>query len=159
MSSFTVALIKPDAAKSGNVGTIIAMAERVGLSVAHISCFTMSKECAEEFYEDHRGKDFFGPLVEFMTSDKIFFMALRSEGDDAVRKWRDLMGCTNSAHAAPGTIRNLFGSKDILSHNAVHGSDSDFNARREFLILHEFEIRTANQSVSIKDDSNEPTKA
>lgn len=149
MSSFTVALIKPDVSEQGRVGTIIAMTEREGLSVSHINCFQMNKACAEEFYEDHKGKDFFPALIEFMTSGKIFFMALSSPEDNAVSKWRNLMGCTNSAHAAPGTIRNLFGSREVLSHNAVHGSDSDFNARREFLILHNFETLVRDKQVSV----------
>ena len=123
----TLSIIKPDAVGKNNIGEIIARFEKNGLRVVAAKMMHLSQSLAEEFYEIHKERPFFGELVNFMISGPVMIMTL--EGQDAVVKNRDLMGATNPAEAAPGTIRADFA--ETIDENAVHGSDSLENAERE----------------------------
>lgn len=123
----TFAIIKPDAVKHGDTGKIIDVIEQNNFTILRMEKLELDRDKAEVFYDIHRERPFFGELVEFMTSGPIVVMALAKE--NAVAAWRDLMGATNPAQAAPGTIRKLFGTS--IGNNATHGSDSLENAQRE----------------------------
>ncbi len=123
----TFAIIKPNAIKKNVTGQIIASIEENGLKVAAAKLVHLSKSQCETFYEEHKERPFFGELVSFMTSGPVMLMSLA--GDDAVRKWRDLMGATDPKEAAEGTVRARFG--DNVGENATHGSDSTASAERE----------------------------
>lgn len=120
MPTRTLSLIKPDAVGKNKIGAIIARFEAAGLKVAAARMLTLSAEDAARFYAAHRERPFFGTLTEFMSSAPL--VALVLEGEDAVAKNRELMGATNPADAAAGTIRADFA--DNVEQNAVHGSDS-----------------------------------
>lgn len=124
---YTLAIIKPDAVAAGHVGEIITMIERNGFHIEAMGLAQLDREHAEEFYQEHSARPFFGELVEFMTSGPIVVMALAKE--NAVADWRALMGSTNPAQAAEGTIRKLYA--ESVGKNAVHGSDSEESAERE----------------------------
>ena len=123
----TLSIIKPDAVKKGVIGKIIDRFESNGLRIAAMKKVQLSKEDASEFYAVHKERPFFGELVEFMTSGPVVVMVL--EGENAVAKNRELMGATNPKEAAPGTIRADFA--ESIEANAVHGSDSLENAKKE----------------------------
>jgi nucleoside-diphosphate kinase len=123
----TFAMIKPDAVASGNSGNIVQALEAAGFSVRAMRQVRLTIPEAEAFYAVHRGRPFFAELVEFMSSGPAVAMAL--EADDAVASWRQLIGATDPAEAAEGTIRQRFAASK--GRNAVHGSDSDENALRE----------------------------
>ena len=123
----TLGIIKPNATKKDVTGRIIAMWEDAGLHVVGLKRIWLTRTQAEGFYAEHLGKPFFGELVEFMTSGPVVLAAL--EGEDAIQCNRTLMGATNPAEAAEGTIRKLFA--DSFTANAVHGSDSPTSAERE----------------------------
>jgi nucleoside-diphosphate kinase len=112
-------MIKPCAVADGHVGDIVAALERAGFSIAGIASRRLTAAEASGLYDVHEGKPFFGPLVDFMTSGMTVGLLLRGPGIPALRK---LIGATNPAEAAPGTIRALYGRS--LSKNAVHASDS-----------------------------------
>ncbi len=123
----TFSIIKPNAVKKNCIGAIIDRFEKQGLHVAAAKLVTLEKPKAEGFYAEHKERPFFGSLVSFMTSGPVLLMAL--EGENAVLKNREIMGATNPANAAPGTIRKDFA--DSIEANAVHGSDSPESAKRE----------------------------
>ena len=123
----TLSIIKPDAVKAGHIGDIIAHFEKHGLKIAAVEMVHLTEEQAKSFYAVHHGRPFFEELVQFMTSGPVVVMALR--GPNAVAKNRELMGATNPAEAAPGTIRKLYAKS--IGENAVHGSDSLENAKIE----------------------------
>jgi nucleoside-diphosphate kinase len=123
----TLSIIKPNAVEDNNIGNIIARFEKEGLRIAAAKLTQLSKEKAEGFYIEHKERPFFGSLVSFMTSGPVVLMVL--EGDGAVEKNREIMGATNPAEAAEGTLRKLY-AKSIEA-NAVHGSDSAASAERE----------------------------
>lgn len=123
----TFAMIKPDAMASGNAGKILAHIEQHGFAIRALRLVRLSRAEAEAFYAVHRGRPFYGELVEFMSSGPAVAMAL--ETDDAVAAWRAAIGATDPAEAADGTIRKRFA--ESKGRNAVHGSDSDENALRE----------------------------
>ena len=123
----TFAIIKPDAVKAKNAGAIIDMIEKNGFEIVRMEKIHLSKDKAEGFYAVHKGKPFFDELVEFMTSGPVIVMVLEKE--NAIKAWRDLMGNTDSKLAAPGTIRNLFGTDKGV--NASHGSDAPETAQQE----------------------------
>lgn len=123
----TFSIIKPNAVKKHWVGKIINMMEEDGLYVIRAKMKTLTKTEAEGFYAEHKERPFFGSLVSFMTSGPVMLMVL--EGENAVEKYRKLMGATNPANAAPATIRKAFG--ESLEANSVHGSDSAASAERE----------------------------
>lgn len=123
----TFAIIKPDAVKAGHEEDIINLIEENGFDILAEEHGMWTREEAEEFYDIHRNRPFFGELVDFMVSGPIVLLVLAKE--NAVVDWRNLMGATNPAEAAKGTIRQLFGTS--IGNNAVHGSDSIENAKRE----------------------------
>ena len=123
----TLAIIKPDAVASGKSGAILAHLEREGFVVRAARLVRLSEAQAGAFYEVHRGRPFYGELVSFMTSGPCLPLAL--ERADAVARYRTVIGATDPAEAAAGTIRKLYA--ESKGRNAVHGSDSDENAARE----------------------------
>lgn len=123
----TFSIIKPNSTLDNNIGNIIARFEKEGLRIAAAKLTTLSKEKAEGFYIEHKERPFFGELVSFMTSGPVVLMVL--EGENAVAKNRDIMGATNPAEAAEGTIRKLYAKS--IGENSVHGSDSLASAERE----------------------------
>lgn len=123
----TLSIIKPDAVKKGVIGKIIDRFESNGLRIAAAKKLQLSQQDAETFYAIHRARPFFKDLVEFMISGPVMVLVL--EGENAMAKNRDLMGATNPAEAAPGTIRADFA--ESIDANAVHGSDSLENAANE----------------------------
>ncbi|MCB1111429.1 MAG: nucleoside-diphosphate kinase [Chlamydiales bacterium] len=126
-SERTLSIIKPDAVGNNNIGEIIARFEKKGLKIIAAKMTHLSKEQAEGFYAVHKARPFFGELVDFMTTGPVVIMVL--EGDDAINKNREIMGATNPAEAAPGTIRADFA--DSIGENAVHGSDGPETAQTE----------------------------
>ncbi|MCB4742858.1 MAG: nucleoside-diphosphate kinase [Sulfurovum sp.] len=123
----TLSIIKPDAVKKNVIGQILARFEEAGLRIAATKKTRLSKVDAEAFYAVHKGRPFFGELVEFMISGPVVVSVL--EGENAMAKNRELMGATDPKEAAPGTIRADFA--DSIDANAVHGSDSLENAKVE----------------------------
>jgi len=123
----TLAIIKPDAVAAGHIGEIISMIEQAGLRILAMKMKRLSRREAEEFYAVHRAKPFYSSLVAFMTEGPVVLLAL--EGDNAIQRWREVMGKTNPAEAAEGTVRRRFGTN--IERNAVHGSDSPETASFE----------------------------
>lgn len=123
----TLSIIKPNAILDSNIGNIIARFEKENLKIAAAKLVHLSKEKAEGFYIEHKDRPFFGELVTFMTSAPVMIMVL--EGENAVDRNREIMGATNPAEAAEGTLRKLYAKS--LGENAVHGSDSANSAERE----------------------------
>lgn len=123
----TLAIIKPDAVASGKSGAILAHLQREGFVVRAARLVRLGEAEASAFYEVHKGRPFYGELVTFMTSGPCFPLAL--ERADAVAHYRAVIGATDPAEAAEGTIRKLYA--ESKGRNAVHGSDSDANAERE----------------------------
>ena len=123
----TLVLIKPDAMKRALAGEIVARFERRGLTISAAKLLTVDRALAEEHYDEHREKPFFGELVQFITSAPT--LALVLEGDGAITLVRTTIGATNPADAAPGTIRGDLALS--MPDNLVHGSDSPESARRE----------------------------
>ncbi|MEX2642265.1 MAG: nucleoside-diphosphate kinase [Acetobacterales bacterium] len=123
----TLSIIKPDATRRNLTGKINAMFEDASLRIVAQRRLRMTREQAEQFYAVHSTRSFFGELCEFMTSGPVVVQVL--EGEDAVRRNREIMGATNPANADEGTIRRLFG--ESVEANSVHGSDSPENAARE----------------------------
>lgn len=124
---YTLAIIKPNAVKANQIGAVIERFEKGQLRVAALKMQTLTKAEAERFYAVHKGRSFFGQLVDFMTSGPIVAIAL--EGPNAVQHSRNIMGETDPSKASPGTIRADFG--ESITANAVHGSDSVENAKQE----------------------------
>jgi len=123
----TFAIIKPDAVAKGVSGKILAKIEEAGFKVLGAKMIHMTDAQARGFYGVHKDKPFFASLCAFMTQGPCIPLVL--EGDNAIQKWRDLMGATNPANAAPGTIRKEFASS--IESNAVHGSDAPETAAFE----------------------------
>ncbi|MEK7668931.1 MAG: nucleoside-diphosphate kinase [Gemmatimonadota bacterium] len=123
----TLAIIKPDAVASGKAGKVLAHLEQAGFTIRVARMVRLSTAQAEAFYAVHRERPFFRPLVTFMTSGPCIPMAL--ERDDAVAHLRTVIGATDPKDAAPGTVRALYA--ESKERNAVHGSDSEENGRRE----------------------------
>lgn len=123
----TLAIIKPDAVARGVLGAILHRIEDAGFRVRAMRMLRLSKREAEGFYAVHRERPFFQSLTEFMSSGPVVVIAL--EAEDAIAKWRTLMGATDPAKADPGTLRKDYGSS--IEHNATHGSDGPDTARAE----------------------------
>lgn len=123
----TFSIIKPDATERNLTGAINAVIEKAGLRIIAQRRIQMTRAQAERFYSVHSARPFFGELVDFMTSGPVVVQVL--EGADAVAKYREVMGATNPADAADGTIRKLFAKS--IGENSVHGSDSAENAAIE----------------------------
>ena len=127
MNNQTFAIIKPDAVRNGYSGKIIDRMINSDFKILGLKLIRMTKSQAEGFYEIHKDKPFFSELTDFMSSGKCVVIALKKE--DAVNKWRELIGATDPAEADEGTIRKDYASS--LGENAVHGADSNENAIRE----------------------------
>ncbi|MFI5306946.1 MAG: nucleoside-diphosphate kinase [Polyangiales bacterium] len=123
----TLSIVKPDAVEKNNIGGIVAMIEAAGLKVKAMRMMHMSRPQAEGFYYVHKQRPFFGELVEFMTRSPAVVMCL--EGENAIAKYREVMGATDPAKAAAGTIRKKYGSN--IGENACHGSDGKETAAFE----------------------------
>jgi nucleoside-diphosphate kinase len=123
----TLCIVKPDAVEKHRTGAILKLVEEAGFQVVALKMVHLSRQEAEGFYDVHRARPFFGELVLFMTRSPAVIAVLQR--DNAMTAWRDLMGATDPAKAAAGTIRKLFGSN--VGENATHGSDSVENAKRE----------------------------
>ena len=123
----TLAIIKPDAFKKRVVGKIITRIEDEGFTIARLKLVHLTPDEAKGFYAVHKEKKFFSSLTEFMSSGPVVVMAL--EAEDAIRRWREVMGATDPALAEPGTLRRLYGFS--IERNAVHGSDGTETAEWE----------------------------
>jgi nucleoside-diphosphate kinase len=123
----TLSIIKPDALQSGVIGKIITKFEEAGLKPVAMKMLQLTQQQAEGFYAIHRERPFFKSLVQYMTSGPVIVQVL--EGENAVARNREVMGATNPANAAEGTIRKLFARS--IEANSVHGSDSPENAKSE----------------------------
>ena len=123
----TLSIVKPEAVRRGLIGEIVRRVEEAGLKVVAAKLVRLTEEAAQGFYEVHRARPFFDSLAAFMSSGPIFVSVL--EGESAIRRYRDLMGPTDSAKAPRGTIRGDFGTD--VEKNAVHGSDAPETARWE----------------------------
>jgi len=123
----TFSILKPDATSRNITGAINAMIEKAGLRIIAQKRIRMSRADAEKFYEVHKERPFYGELVEFMTSGPVVVQVL--EGENAIAKYREVMGATDPAKAAEGTIRKVHAKS--VGENSVHGSDAADTARRE----------------------------
>ena len=123
----TFSIIKPDATRRNLTGGVTKMLEDAGLRVVASKRIQMSEDQAKSFYEVHKDRPFYGELVDFMISGPVVVQVL--EGEDAVKRNRDVMGATNPAEAEEGTIRKTYA--ESIEANSVHGSDSDENAANE----------------------------
>ena len=123
----TFAIIKPDAVAAGDAGRILAIIEESGFKILGMKKTRLSRPQAEGFYAVHKNKAFFSGLIDFMTEGPVVVLAL--ERDNAIAKWREVMGATNPANAAEGTIRKRFATN--IERNAVHGSDAPETAAVE----------------------------
>ena len=133
----TFSIIKPDATKRNLTGSINSLIETSGLRIIAQKRIKLTIEQAQKFYDVHNDKPFFADLVEYMTSEPVVVQVLY--GENAVKKYREVMGATNPENAEDGTIRKLFALN--VQENSVHGSDSDENAIKEIeFFFHENEI-------------------
>jgi nucleoside-diphosphate kinase len=123
----TFSIIKPDAVAAGNAGEILAMLQKAGFKVLGMRMTRMSEAQAQAFYAVHKERPFFGGLVKFMTEGPIVVLAL--ERENAVKQLREVMGATNPANAAEGTVRKRFATD--IERNAIHGSDAPETAAAE----------------------------
>lgn len=131
MTERTLVLIKPDGVARGLVGEVLGRIERKGFAIVALQLRTLTAEIAEEHYGEHRGKPFFTDLVAFITSAPL--VAAVIEGPEAIASWRTMMGATNPANAAPGTIRGDLATQ--TQNNVTHGSDSPESAAREIALF------------------------
>lgn len=127
----TYTMIKPDGVRNGHIGEIVNRFERVGLTVERMELGMVSEELAKANYAEHEGKPFYEGLIAYITSGPVVKMVV--SGENAVATVRKLMGATNPADAAPGTIRGDFGL--TMDENVIHGSDSVASAEREIGVL------------------------
>jgi len=127
----TLSIIKPDAVKSNHIGDIIQRFEQSGLRVSAIQMKHLTEKQAGDFYAVHKERPFYGELVRFMSSGPVVVMVL--EGENAVARNREIMGATDPAKASSGTLRHDFAKS--VTENAVHGSDSQENAKQEILFF------------------------
>ena len=137
MNNKTFAIIKPDAVKNKATGKIFNHIIETGFTILSAKLIKLSLSQAENFYYIHKDRPFYSQLTKFMTSDKCMIMTLQKK--DAVNEWRKTIGDTNPAEAKKGTIRYLYGTN--IEKNAVHGSDSDKNAKKEIaFFFSEYEL-------------------
>lgn len=123
----TLMIIKPDSTFKGNTGAILSMIEGAGFKILAMRQLKLDEQTAQQFYIEHKDKPFFGELVAYMTGGPVVAAVLEREG--AIKGFRELMGATNPAEAAEGTIRKVFG--ESITRNAIHGSANPDDARRE----------------------------
>ncbi len=131
MTERTLVLIKPDGVQRGLVAEILGRIERRGFTLVALDMRTLTREFAETHYGEHRGRDFFEPLVDFITSGPL--VAAVIEGPQVISAWRAMQGATNPFEAAPGTIRADLATSNRL--NLTHGSDSAESAAREIALF------------------------
>lgn len=129
----TFSIVKPDAVQKNLIGKIFAHIEGAGLKIIGTRMVHLSEDQAKEFYAVHKERPFYNDLVKYMTSGPVVVSCL--EGENAVAKYREIMGATNPAEAAEGTIRKLYA--ESIEANAVHGSDSLENAKKEIAFFFE----------------------
>lgn len=127
MSERTLVLIKPDGVERGLIGEVLSRIERKGFRIVALELRVLERAIAEEHYGEHKDKPFFGDLVDFITGGPL--VAAVIEGPEAISSWRTMMGATNPANAAPGTIRGDLATETQM--NVTHGSDSPESAARE----------------------------
>jgi len=127
----TLAILKPDSVRRNLIGEILAQIEKSGLQIRSLRRLTLTRKQAEAFYDVHKERPFFSSLCDYMTSGPVVVAALG--GDRAIERWRELMGATDPAKAAEGTIRKKFGQN--IEQNAVHGSDARETAAREVMFF------------------------
>ena len=131
MSERTLVLIKPDGVQRGLVGEVLSRIERKGFTLVALQMRTLEPEIAEQHYGEHKDKPFFADLVDFITGGPL--VAAVIEGPEAIASWRTMMGATNPANAAPGTIRGDLATETQM--NVTHGSDSPESAAREIALF------------------------
>ena len=131
MTERTLVLIKPDGVQRGLVGEVLSRIERKGFAVIALEMRTLERAVAEEHYGEHHDKPFFADLVDFITGGPL--VAAVIEGPEAITSWRSMMGATNPAVAAPGTIRGDLATETQM--NVTHGSDSPESAAREIALF------------------------
>jgi nucleoside-diphosphate kinase len=127
----TLLVVKPDGVRRRLIGEVLRRAEEAGLSIEDLRMETIPRDVAEEHYGEHREKPFYGELVDFITGGPV--VVAKVTGEDAIARWRELMGPTDPADAPPGTIRGDFAS--VITENIVHGSDSPESAARELKLF------------------------
>jgi nucleoside-diphosphate kinase len=127
----TLLVVKPDGVRRRLIGEVLRRAEEAGLSIEDLRMETISRDVAEEHYGEHREKPFYGELVDFITGGPV--VVAKVSGENAIARWRELMGPTDPADAPPGTIRGDFAS--VITENVVHGSDSPESAARELKLF------------------------
>ncbi len=134
----TLSIVKPDGVQNRHIGHVISLFETHGLNIRAMKLVRMTSAQAEGFYAEHKGRGFFGELIEFMTSGPSVLIML--EGENAIAKNRELMGATDPAEAAAGTVRKLYA--ESKGRNTVHGSDSAASADRElkYFFAEAFEV-------------------
>jgi nucleoside-diphosphate kinase len=131
VSERTLILIKPDGVERGLVGEVLARIEKKGFRIVALELRTLERAVAEEHYGEHKDKPFFGELVDFITGGPLVAGVI--EGPEAIASWRTMMGATNPANAAPGTIRGDLATETQM--NVTHGSDSPESAAREIALF------------------------
>lgn len=131
MSERTLVLVKPDGVARGLIGEVLSRIERKGFRIVALELRTLTREVAETHYGEHKDKPFFADLVSFITSGPL--LAAVIEGPEAIASWRTMMGATNPANAAPGTIRGDLATE--TQNNVTHGSDSAESAAREIALF------------------------
>jgi nucleoside-diphosphate kinase len=146
LTKLTFAMIKPDAVAAKNSGKIIDIIEQNGFEIIRMQKVIIAADLAQEFYAEHKEKPFFGELVEFVISAPVIIMALHKE--NAINAWRELIGATDPAKAAVGTIRYLYGTN--IGNNAVHGSLDSASATTELEMFFPdlFEYESADENCS-----------
>jgi nucleoside-diphosphate kinase len=127
----TLLIVKPDGVRRQLIGEVIGRLEAKGLRIERMRMFTIDRALAEEHYEEHRDKPFFGELVDFITGGPV--VVAKVTGEQAISVWRTLMGPTNPIEAPPGTIRGDLAT--VITENIVHGSDSPDSAERELKLF------------------------
>ncbi|KHF40339.1 nucleoside-diphosphate kinase [Halalkalibacter okhensis] len=141
----TYLMVKPDGVQRNLIGEIVSRFEKKGFTLVGAKLMTLSKELAETHYGEHKERPFFGELVSFITSGPVFAMVW--EGENVISTARSMMGQTNPAEAAPGTIRGDYGVQ--VSMNVIHGSDSQASAEREIsLFFNEQELNNYEKEVN-----------
>ena len=151
MKQMTFAMIKPDALEAKIAGKIIDMIEQNNFDIVRMEKVQLDITEAEAFYDVHSKRPFFKELTEFVSSAPVVIMALEKE--NAIQEWRDLMGATDAKNAAPGTIREKFGSKTNIMLNATHGSDSAETAEEELMFF--FPDMFIDEEWGIDEDEDE----
>lgn len=149
----TLAMIKPHAYMAKQSGKIIARIEEEGFGIVQSKITQFQQTGAEEFYAEHKDKEFFPNLVRVMSSAPVWALVLSKP--DAVEEWRNLIGATNPAEAEPGTIRHEFGDHTNVTNNAVHGSATDHDAKREINFFFARELKVAQRIYEVSNESEQ----